>query len=88
MQARCGLNEADDMLVDRYFHGLRIDIQHLLTFRFFDNVNQIIQHAIKAEDIENYQAWKFNASRWVVQKNSSMRDSKPSGSSEKGFQQA
>ena len=54
MQARCGLNEDDDVLVDRYFHGLRIDIQHILTFKNFDNVDEIIQHAIKAEDIANY----------------------------------
>ena len=56
MQARCGLNEADDVLVDKYFHGLRIDIQHILAFKIFDNVDEIIQHAIKAEDIPNYQA--------------------------------
>ena len=56
MQARCGLNEDDDVLVDRYFHGLRIDIQHILMFKNFDNVNEIIQHATKAEDIANYQA--------------------------------
>ena len=56
MQARCGLNEDDDVLVDRYFHGLRLDIQHILTFKNFDNVDEIIQHAMKAEDIANYQA--------------------------------
>ena len=33
MQARCGLNEDDDVSVDRYFHGLRIDIQHILTVK-------------------------------------------------------
>ena len=35
MQARCGLNEDDDVLVDRYFHGLRIDIQYILAFKEF-----------------------------------------------------
>ena len=58
MQARCGLNE-DDVLVDRYFHLLKIDIQHILTFMNFDNVDKIIQHAIKAEDTANYHAWKI-----------------------------
>ena len=38
IQAPCGLNEADDVLVDRYFHGLRIDIQHILAFKNFENV--------------------------------------------------
>ena len=56
MQARCGLNEDDYVLIDRYFHGLRIDIQHILAFKNFDNAEEIIQHAIKAEDIANYQA--------------------------------
>ena len=54
MQARCGLNEDDDVLVDRCFHGLRLDIQHILTFKHFDNVDEIVQHAIKDEDIANY----------------------------------
>lgn len=54
MQAHCGLNEDDDVLVDWYFHGLYIDIQHILTFKNLDNVDKIIQHAIKAEDIVNY----------------------------------
>ena len=54
MQAR-GLNEVDDVLVDRYFHGLRIDI-HVLAFKNFDNVDEIIQRAIKVEDIANYEA--------------------------------
>eukprot|EP00268_Persea_americana_P013609 TRINITY_DN16021_c0_g7_i1.p1 TRINITY_DN16021_c0_g7~~TRINITY_DN16021_c0_g7_i1.p1 ORF type:complete len:109 (-),score=8.32 TRINITY_DN16021_c0_g7_i1:407-733(-) len=34
MQVRCGLNEADDVLVEKYFHELRIDIQHILVFKF------------------------------------------------------
>ena len=56
MQACCGLNEDHDVLVDRYFHGLRIDIRCILAFKNFDNAEEIIQHAIKAEDIANYQA--------------------------------
>ena len=63
MQARCGLNEDDGVLVDKYFHGLRVDIQHILTLNVFDNVNAIIQHVIKAEDIANNQAKKFIASK-------------------------
>ena len=31
MQARCALNETEDVLVDRYFHGLRIDIHTTYT---------------------------------------------------------
>lgn len=69
MQARCGLNEDDDVLVDRYFHGLRLVVQHILKFKHFDNVDEIVQHAIKVEVIVNYQNRKFNASKWVVQKN-------------------
>ena len=46
-------------------------------------LDEIIQHAIKAEDIANYQAQKFGASKWTVQKYPSMQDFKPSGSSEK-----
>ena len=30
MQAHCDLNEAADVLADRYFHRLRIGIQHVL----------------------------------------------------------
>ena len=64
MQARCGLNEDDDdVLVDRYFNGLTLDIQHILTFKHFDNVDEIVQHAIKAEGIANHQARKLNASK-------------------------
>ena len=85
IQAHCGLNEDDDVLVDRYFHGLRLDIQQILTFKHFDNVDEIVQHAIKTEDIANDQARKFNASKWVMQKNSSLQDSKPSASLEKVF---
>ena len=81
MQARCGLNEDDDVLVDRYFHGLRIDIQHILTFKNFDNVDEIIQHAIKAEDIANYQARKFSVSKWPAQKTPAKPDFNPSASS-------
>ena len=66
MQDRSGLNEYDDVLVDRYFHGLRLDIHHILTFKHFDIIDEIIQHAIKAKVIANYQARKFNASKWVV----------------------
>lgn len=68
IQARCNLNEDDDVLVDRYFHGLQIDIQHILEFKNFDNVDEINQHAIKAEDIANYQARKFSVSKWPAQK--------------------
>ena len=57
MQARCGLNEDDDVLVDTYFHKLRIDIH--LTFKKFDNVDEISQHAIKAKVIANYHAREF-----------------------------
>ena len=39
MQAQCSLNEPDDVLVDRYFHGLRIDIQHILALKNFENVS-------------------------------------------------
>ena len=60
VQARCGLNEADDVLVDRYFHGLRIDIQHILEFKNFDNVDEIIQDGTNAEDIANYQAQRVS----------------------------
>ena len=84
MQTRCGLNEDDDVLVDRYFNGLTLDIQHILTFKHFDNVDEIVRHAIKAEGISN-QAIKFTASKWVKQKNFSIADSKLSGSSKKVF---
>ena len=40
---------------------------------------------LSAEDIANYQARKFNASKWAVQKNSSIQDYKPSGSSKRVF---
>ena len=69
----------------KYFHGLRLDIQHIFTFKIVDNVDAIIQNAIKAEYIANYQARKFNASKWAIQKDSSMQDSKQSGSLEKVF---
>ena len=44
MQACCGLNVADDVLGDRYFHGhgLRTDKKHILAVNFFDNVDEII----------------------------------------------
>ena len=54
MQARCAVSEADDVLVNRYFHGLTVDIQHILAFKNFDNVDEITQHAIKAENIAKY----------------------------------
>ena len=85
MQARCGLNENDDVLVDRYFHGLRIDIQYILTFKNFDNVDEIIQHAIKAEDIANYQARKFSVSKWPGQKTPAKPDFNPSANSSEKF---
>ena len=72
------------MLVDRYFHGLRIDIQHIIAFKIFDNVDEIIQHT-KAEDIANNQAQKFSASKWTAQKTPLMQDSKSGGSLEKVF---
>ena len=50
-----------------------------------NNVDEIVWHAINAEEIGNHQARKFNASKWAVQKNSSVENSKPSGSSEKVF---
>ena len=56
MQAHCGLNEVDDVLVSQYFHGLRVDIQYILALKNLDNVDEVIQHAIKVEDIANYQA--------------------------------
>ena len=85
MQARCGLNEDDDVLVDRYFHGLRIDIQHILTFKNFDNVDEIIQHAIKAEDIANYQARKFSVSKCSAQMTPAKPDFNPSANSSEKF---
>ena len=85
MQAHVGLNGDDDVSVDIYFHRLRVDIQHILTFKHFDIVDEVVQHAIKGEHIANYQVKKFNASKWVVQKNSSLQDSKPNGSFEKVF---
>jgi len=85
MQAHCGFDENEDVLVDRYFNGLTLDIQDILTFKHFDNVDEIVQHAIKAEGIANHQARKLNASKWVMQKNSSIAGSKPSDSSEKVF---
>ena len=86
LQARCGLNEDDDVLVDRYFQGRRIDIQHILAFKNFDNVDEIIQHAIKAEGIATYQTRKFSASKWPAQKTTSKPDSNTGGSSlEKNF---
>ena len=56
IQACCCLNEVDDVCFDRYFHGLGMDIHHIFAFKNFDNVDEIIEHTIKAEDIENYQA--------------------------------
>ena len=85
MQSRCGLDEEEDVLVDRYFNGLTLDIQDILAFKHFDNVDEIVQHAIKAEGIANHQARKLNASKWLVQKNSSIAGSKPSDSLEKVF---
>ena len=85
MQAHCGLNEDDDVLVDRYFHGPRIDIQHILTFKNFDNVDEIIQHTIKAEDIANYQARKFSMSKCPAQKTPVKPDFNPSVSSLETF---
>ena len=85
IQARCSFNEDEDVLVDRYFNGLTLDIQDILAFKHFDNVDEIVQHAIKAEGIANHQARKLNASKWVMQKNSSIAGSKPSDSSEKVF---
>ena len=75
MRSHCALYEADDVLVDRYFHGLRIDIQYFLAFKNFGNVDEIIKHSIKAEDIANYQARKFSASKWVAQRILSKPDS-------------
>ena len=54
MQTQCTLNETNDVFIDLYFYGLRINIQHMLAFKNFDNVDEIIQHAIKDEDIANY----------------------------------
>ena len=85
MQARCGLDEEEDVLVDRYFNGLTLETQDILAFKHFDNVDEIVQHAIKAEEIANHQARKLNASKWVMQKNSSIAGSKPSDSSDKVF---
>ena len=75
------MNEDDDVLVDRYFRGLRIDIQHILTFKNFDNVDEVIQHAIKAEDIANYLARKSSVSKCPAQKTPSKSNSNPSASS-------
>ena len=44
---------------------MRIDIQHILAFQNFD-VDEIIQHAVKAKDIANYQTRKFSSSKWVA----------------------
>ena len=66
MQARFALNETDDVLVGRYFHGFRIDIQHILAFKKCDNVDEKIQDVIKVKDIENYEARKFSASKWTA----------------------
>lgn len=85
MQVRCGLDEDEDVLVDRYFNLLSLDIQDILAFKHFDNVDEIIQYAIKAEEIANHQARKLNTSKWVIQKNSSTAGSKPFDSSEKVF---
>ena len=85
MQACCNLDEEEDVLVDRYFNGLTLGIQDILAFKHFDNVDEIVQHAIKAEGIANHQARKLNASKWVMQKNSSIAGPKPSDSSEKVF---
>ena len=85
MQARCGMNEDDDVLLDRYFHGLRLDIQTILTFKHFDNVDEIVQHAIQAVDIANYQAQKFGVSKWPAKKTPSKSDPNPSASSSEKF---
>ena len=85
MQARCGLNEDDDVLVDRYFYRLTLDIEHILIFKHFDNVDEIVQHAIKAEGIANDQARKLIASKWFVQKTPSKSDFNPNVTSLEKF---
>ena len=43
MQVRCGLNEADDVLVDRYFHELRLIYCIYLHSKFLIMLDEIIQ---------------------------------------------
>lgn len=66
MQARCDINETKEASINGYFHGLRIDIQHIIAFQHFDSINEVIQHAIQAEEIANYQIQKFRASKWAA----------------------
>ena len=56
-----------------------------MSLKNFDDVDEIVQHAIDAKDIANYQAQKFSTSKWAAQKTPSLQDSKPSGPSEKVF---
>ena len=89
MQARCGLNDADDVLVDGYFHGLRIDIQHILTFKNFNNVDETIQHAIKAGEHPKLSSPKIHCVKMVCTKDPIKANFGTSGNSlEKLFLQA
>ena len=52
MQAHCSLNEANKVLVDKYFHRLKVVIQHIFTLKNLVKVEEIIQHAIKARKLQ------------------------------------
>lgn len=53
VQARCDLDELEDIVALQYSHGLKLDIWHVLAFEHFDIVAEVVQHAIKVEEIAN-----------------------------------
>lgn len=60
------LGQVKDVADCRYHYGLRLDI-HLLAFQNFETVDEVVQHALKAEKITVHQAHKLTSHKGISQ---------------------
>lgn len=68
------LGQVKDVADCRYHYGLRLDI-HLLAFQNFGTVDEVVQHALKAEKITVHQAHKLTSYKGISQLSLSPRTS-------------
>lgn len=48
------MDKPEDVVTCRFYHGLRLAIIYLLTSHNFETVDEVVQYALKAEEIANY----------------------------------
>ena len=54
VQARCDMDEPEDVAAHRSFHVLCLDIWHLLAFQNFEIFDEVVKYAVKAQEVVSH----------------------------------